>query len=185
MKPFTPATGSEAEWNAAYLRLEDYLRALHVVNRAHQSQIVLQLLEAAAKRHAKEPTRSPTELVMEEVDGALERWFTKILPKPERAWVQGCVVMLATDAVEKWPEQFLQNHISPDFKQAVCEYDVRAGPDLRLSSMVPRPIDVSPLIENVLADGKGDKGNQVLAVALGTVATLIALFFLFIKRQWS
>ena len=33
MKTFFPQTGTDEEWNAAYYRLEDYLRALRVVNK--------------------------------------------------------------------------------------------------------------------------------------------------------
>ena len=66
MNTFFPRTGSEAEWNAAYYRLEDYFRALRLVNKMHQSQIILRILERAAARHARDATQSPTVLAMEE-----------------------------------------------------------------------------------------------------------------------
>ena len=38
-------------WNAAYVRVEDYLRAHRIHNRLHQSRLILQILERAARRH--------------------------------------------------------------------------------------------------------------------------------------
>src|SRR4029077_9036876 len=98
MKSFFPTTGSDVEWNAAYYRLEDYLRALHVVNKVHQSQIILRLLQAAAVKHAADPTRSPTAVVLEEADTALEEWFAKILPGRSRTEVMGYVALLIAGA---------------------------------------------------------------------------------------
>lgn len=183
LRPFSPATGTEAEWNAAYARLEDYLRALHVASKAYQGQIVLKLLESAAERHAKDPSRNPTELVMEEADVALKQWFARIFPDEKRAIVTGYVVLMATGALERWPEEFLQDRVSSEFKHAIREYDVRSGPGLRISSMVPRPIDVSPLVHGVLVDSEEDQGNQILFIALITIVLLVALFL--VVRQWG
>src|SRR4030095_2621585 len=106
MKSFFPTTGSEVEWNAAYYRLEDYLRALHVVNKVHQSQIIFRLLQAAAVKHAPAPSRSPSAMVLEEADAALEGWFAKILPGRGRTEVMGYVALLIADGPEKWPRDF-------------------------------------------------------------------------------
>ena len=49
---FRPATGTMEQWNAAYVRVEDYLRAHRIHNRLHQSRLILHVLERAARRHA-------------------------------------------------------------------------------------------------------------------------------------
>jgi hypothetical protein len=180
MKSFFPTTGSEVEWNAAYYRLEDYLRALHVVNKVHQSQIILRLLQAAAVKHAADPSRSPTALVLEEADAALEEWFAKILPGRPRTEVMGYVALLVADAPEKWPRDFLAEDIPEEFQQAMQQYDVRAGPDLQVSSMVPRPIDISPLVEGVFKDSGEETGAGAWIIALSTLVAIIVLFVLFV-----
>jgi hypothetical protein len=182
MKSFFPTTGSDDEWNAAYYRLEDYLRALHVVNKVHQSQIIFRLLQAAAIKHAADPSSSPTALVLEEADAALEGWFAKILPGRSRTDVVGYVALLIADGPEKWPRDFLADDISGEFRNAMQQYEVRAGPDLQVSSMVPRPMDISPLVEGVFKDGGEEAGAGALITAVTAVVALIVMFVFFITR---
>lgn len=179
MRDFFPGTGTEAEWNAAYHRLEDYLRAMHLVNKVRQSQIILQLLPAAAEKHAQDPYRSPTALLMEEADSALERWFVRIIPKEERAVVAGYVALFITNGAEKWPMCFLADEISSEFQQILQETDTRASPDLRISSMVPRPIDVPRVGE--LLNGSGEEtqaGAVLIALVTGSVVIIFIALFL-------
>ena len=75
MNTFFPMTGSETDWNSAYYRLEDYFRAMRMVNKVHQSQIILHILERAAARHAKDPNQNPTALAMEEARALMDQWF--------------------------------------------------------------------------------------------------------------
>lgn len=147
MKTFLPATGSEAEWNAAYYRVEDYLRALGGVNRVHQSQIIIRLLAAAAEKHAAHPDESPAVLAMEEARAALDRWFSEILPRGDGGAFRGLTSLLAADASGKWPDRLLAEDIPIDFQLALQANDVRGGPDLNVSSMAPRPFDAQPLLD--------------------------------------
>jgi hypothetical protein len=149
MNTFFPMTGSEADWNAAYYRLEDYFRAMRMANRMHQSQIILQILEAAAERHAKDPRQNPTALAMDEACASMEQWFEGMLGHKERIAVAGLISLLATDAPEKWPVAFLSEEVPAEFLHEMQESEVRAGPDLQVSSMVPRPIDVGPLLDSL------------------------------------
>jgi len=159
MKTFLPKTGSLAEWNAAYYRVEDYLRAHLVVNKLHRNQIVLCLLQKAAAKHVEDPSKSPTTLALEEAWSAVDQWFGRLLPtedvSPERLSAMCRVSMLILDATERWPVAFLaQDEEIPDaFRSAMQATTLQAGPDLQVSSMVPRPIDmpidISPLTASV------------------------------------
>ena len=182
MKTFFPQTGSEAEWNAAYYRLEDYLRALHVTNKVHQSQIISQLLEVVAAKHARDPEQSPTTLAMAEAHAAMDRWFTIILQRPDRSSAVGLLLLLITDASDKWPTVFLSENIPDEFRQALQESDVRASPDLHVSSMVPRPLDISPFAEVVLQDRWERIETRAMLRGLVVVGAIVALFFLFIMH---
>ncbi len=145
MNGFYPQTGTVEEWNQAYYRLEDYLRAHHVTNKVHQSQIILRLLQRAAARHAAHPEEAPTRLALQEAYAVMDHWFGRLLPdEPEsRASVVGRVSMYMVDATERWPNVFLaaDADIPPEFRTALSESTVQSGPDLRVSSMVPRPLD--------------------------------------------
>jgi len=147
---FVPATGSETEWNAAYYRLEDYLRALRVVNKMHQSGIIWRCLEAAAEKHAMDSTQSPTTLAMREARALLEQWFANISPRNESGMAGGLMSFIANDAPEKWPAYFLADEIPADFQNAMAAGRVLVRPDLKVSSMVPQPIEYIPTTAAIL-----------------------------------
>jgi len=86
--------------------------------------------------------------------------------------------LLVADAPEKWPRDFLAEDIPEEFQQAMQQYDVRAGPDLQVSSMVPRPIDISPLVEGVFKDSGEETGAGAWIIALSTAVAIIVLFVL-------
>jgi hypothetical protein len=149
---FRPTTGTMDAWNSAYVRVEDYLRAHRIHNRLHQSRLILQLLERAARRHAAAPSLDPTTLAAEETEAMMDRWFAAVLearahPR-DRTAVDGRVAMLLCDGPEKWPYAFLdEQQIPVDFAQAMREGAIQAGPDMAVSSMVPRPIDLGLITE--------------------------------------
>lgn len=146
---FRPTTGTQEQWNAAYVRVEDYLRAHRIHNRLHQVTLIQRVLERAAARHAAQPTLDPTVLAAEEIEGMIDRWFADLLAENgephERIAVDGRVALLLSDAPQKWPNAFLAGDVPDDFKKALRASSMRAGPDMSLSSMVPRPIDLGAI----------------------------------------
>jgi hypothetical protein len=149
---FRPRTGTMDEWNAAYVRVEDYLRAHRIHNRLHQSRLIQLVLERAARRHEVNPGLSPTAVAAEEVESMMDAWFADLLDERglphERIAVDGRVALLLCDGPQKWPYAFLdEQQIPPDFAQSMRAGAIQAGPDMTLSSMVPRPIDLGPIPE--------------------------------------
>lgn len=149
---FRPATGTMDEWNAAYVRVEDYLRAHRIHNRLHQSRLILQVLERAAERHAESSAANPTALAAQEVEALMDVWFAEMLEQRgqphERIAVDGRLALLLCDGARRWPYAFLDRQkISPDFTSAMRTGVIQAGPDLAVSSMVPRPIDLGAIPE--------------------------------------
>lgn len=149
---FQPKTGTMDEWNAAYVRVEDYLRAHRIHNRLHQSRLIQQILERAARRHEGTPTLSPTVLAAQETEAMMDLWFAEMLDERDqphdRIAVDGRVALLLSDGPQKWPYAFLdERQIPPDFAQAMRAGVMQAGPDMAISSMVPRPIDLGPIPE--------------------------------------
>ncbi|HEY1109407.1 MAG TPA: hypothetical protein VGE76_12260 [Opitutaceae bacterium] len=149
---FRPVTGTMEQWNAAYVRVEDYLRAHRIHNRLHQSRLIQQVLERAARRHEANPALSPTALAAEEIEAEMDSWFADMLENPgqphERIAIDGRLALLLCDGPQKWPYTFLdQKEVPLDFAQAMRERVIEAGPDMAVSSMVPRPIDLGALPE--------------------------------------
>jgi hypothetical protein len=149
---FRPRTGTMDEWNSAYVRVEDYLRAHRIHNRLHQSRLIQQILERAAQRHEAEPGRSPTALAAEETESLMDLWFADMLDERgqphERIAIEGRLALLLCDGPQKWPYAFLdEQHAPREFEQAMRAGVIQAGPDMAVSSMVPRPIDLGPIPE--------------------------------------
>jgi hypothetical protein len=127
--------------------LEDYLRAMHLTNKLHQNQIILRLLRLAAERHARNPEIPPTSLALEAAQDEMDSWFKAILADQARSPISGRVSLLITGAAQKWPAAFLSPEVPSECQQALAESEVRAGPNLQISSMVTRPFDFGPLAE--------------------------------------
>jgi hypothetical protein len=149
---FRPKTGTMEAWNAAYVRAEDYLRAHRIHNRLHQSRLIQVLLERAARRHADNPALDPTTLVAEETELLMDEWFSEILDSKnmahDRIAIAGRVALLLSDGAQKWPYGFLDPSAAPaEFTAAMRVSSMQAGPDMAVSSMVPRDIDLGPITE--------------------------------------
>ncbi|PTY07031.1 hypothetical protein DB347_10605 [Opitutaceae bacterium EW11] len=139
-------------WNAAYVRVEDYLRAHRIHNRLHQSRLIQKVLEHAARRHESNPAQDPTTLAAEEAESLMDDWFAEILGEKglphDRIATAGRVALLVSDGAQKWPYAFLDTeNIPADFRNAVHQSSMEAGPDMSVSSMVPRPIDLGTISE--------------------------------------
>lgn len=139
-------------WNAAYVRTEDYLRAHRIHNRLHQSRLIQAVLERAAIRHAGNPALDPTTLAAEETERVMDEWFADVLDAKDlphdRIAIEGRVAMLLCDGPEKWPYAFLDSRAIPgDFSTAMRASSIKAGPDMSVSSMVPREIDLGLITE--------------------------------------
>jgi hypothetical protein len=109
-------------------------------------------LERAAMRHAANPALDPTTLAAEETEAMMDHWFAEILDERdqphERIAIDGRVALLLCDGPQKWPYAFLEDQQVPtDFVQAMRAGALAAGPDMAVSSMVPRPIDLGPIPE--------------------------------------
>ncbi len=182
---FRPRTGTIDDWNAAYVRVEDYLRAHRIHSRLHQSRLIQAILERAASRHAHNPLLDPTTLAAEETEAWMDRWFAAVLPgggvAEERLAATGRVALLLTDGAAKWPYSFLDTKAVPEeFARAMRESSIEAGPDMTVSSMVPRPIDLGIITEaagETLERFERWPVLKTLALWVVFLATLSAIFF--------
>ena len=83
----------------------------------------------------------------EETEALMDSWFGEVLDQEglphDRLAIDGRVSLLLCDGPERWPYAFLdEDNIPADFVKAMRSSNLEAGPDLAVSSMVPRPIDL-------------------------------------------
>ena len=170
------------EWNAAYEKVENYFHALRVRNKALLGQLVLRVLDRAARRAPAEPDRSTTQLAAEEMDRIVIEWFAEVLQEPpanadQMLSTRGRLALLLADMPGRWQEQFLRSGPWPkEFISAMRETYLRAGPDFQLSKMAPRPLDLGP-ITTLTYLGRLPYLRMVVVWALFALV-LIAIFWL-------
>ena len=170
------------EWNAAYVKVENYFHALRVRNKVLLGQLVLRVLDRAMLRAPAEPERSATQIAAEEMDHLVTEWFAEVLQSPatkdgQTLSTRGRLALLLADMPGKWQEQFLRPGPWPEeFTTAMREAFLRAGPDFQLSKMTPRSLDLGP-IATLTSIGRIPYFRMILVWALYTVL-LIAIFWL-------
>jgi hypothetical protein len=147
---FSPKTGTDAEWNDAYARLSDYFRAHRIHSRLHRTYLVLETLKRSAVTHAKHPDQSPTAVAIHEARRMHRDWLRGIigdLNVPEgRLDANGRLAFLLCDGPNEYPDFFLNSSDAPlEMLTAMRKPIQQSGPDLSVSSMVPRPIDLGVL----------------------------------------
>lgn len=185
LNSFRPKSGTLEQWNAAYVRVEDYLRAHRIHNRLHQSRLIQRVLSAAAGRHEQNPALNPVTLAVEEADRVMDRWFAELLGDKDRPHdriaAEGRVALLVSDGISRWPFAFLEDqNIPAEFAQAMKQGSLQAGPDLAVSSMVPRDIDLGAITEAAGQTLERIESLPVLRVVLlwaVFIAVLTAVFF--------
>jgi hypothetical protein len=185
LNSFRPKTGTLEQWNSAYVRVEDYLRAHRIHNRLHQSRLILRVLIAAAARHEQDPQLDPVTLAVEETDRVMDGWFAGLLGEKglphDRLAAEGRVALLMADATQRWPYAFLEDqNVPPDFAHAMKQSSLKAGPDLAVSSMVARDIDLGTITEaagQTLERIEGIPLVRVVLLWVVFIAVLTAVFF--------
>ena len=169
------------EWNAAYVKVENYFHALRIRNKPLLGQLVLRVLERAQRR-APGDKRSATEIAAEEMDRIVTEWFAQVLQTSPAAREQtlstrGRLALLLADMPGKWQDQFLRPGPWPkEFVDAMRECFFRAGPDFQLSKMTPRPLDLGP-ITTLTNFGRLPYVRMVVAWG-GFALVLVAAFWL-------
>ncbi|MDR3456747.1 MAG: hypothetical protein P4N60_04835 [Verrucomicrobiae bacterium] len=169
------------EWNAAYVKVENYFHALRIRNKPLLGQLVLRVLERAQHRAPNEPKRSATELAAEEMDRIVTDWFAQVLQtspvgSEQTLSTRGRLALLLADMPGKWQDQFLRPGPWPqEFVDSMRESFFRAGPDFQLSQMTPRPLDLGPI--STLTNFGRLPYVRMVVVWTGFALLLVALFW--------
>ena len=181
-----PNLSELAEWDEAYGKVENYLRACRVSSRMHRARLTALIVHLAIERHAAAPSGPPlASMAIEEARRLIGDWFSGLLPprSGERSYTQaeGFVALYLCDGPIRWPSAFLNpREQPPGFFDTLRARLVKAGPDLEVSSMVPRAIDRGLLPE--LADSARatfDRFPIIRTLLLWVLFTaiLVALFW--------
>ncbi len=143
------------EWNQAYEKVEHYLRAHRIDSRIHRARLIQRILAAVADRlpagDRLEPGGIET-LAIEASRQMMRDWFQDLLtgaarpPHEEQLEIQARIALLVSDAGVRWPYAFMEKDgIPEEMRRAIGISSIRAGPELSVSHMVPRSMDMGVL----------------------------------------
>ena len=137
----------DSYWDDAYHKVENYLLALRIKNKRVLSGLVYRILERAAARLEKSPSKNPTTVAMEEAHEITAEWYRKVLgieKNEHNIPVRGRLAMLLADVPNKWLKYFLVDGPWPDeFVKAMQDSFLLAGPDFQKSKMQRRNLDLT------------------------------------------
>lgn len=145
----TAESRSTDAWNAACLRLEDYLRAHRVHDREHLLRLNLGLLAEAHRLHAAAPDRTPLDVTMELATDRTEAWFSRLAddsaPPDARLAARGRAAWFASGLHREWPAAFLDSAPPAELLAAVRSASMQAGPALEFTSLLRTEVDYGPM----------------------------------------
>lgn len=144
-----PPKGADPEQDEAYEKVENYLRACRVsshLQRARLTALMLQRALASRAAAGAGSARPLPELAIEEARNLIQAWVLRLLPprsddRPHSP-AEAFSALYLCDAPTRWPGVFLDpEEVPPGFLDILRARLVKAGPDLQVSSVVPRPMD--------------------------------------------
>jgi hypothetical protein len=178
LPPWDPARADE--WNEAYEKVENYLRACRVsshLQRARLTALILQRVYDRSQSEGLAEGHTLPDLAISEVRDRVTEWIGHYLPTREAGKPvnlgEGMLAIYLGDGPLRWPYAFLDSSRMPaEFAESIRARVVRAGPDLAISSMVPRDMDLGLMPELV---GSAMETFEALPI----LKTLLAWLFFF------
>jgi hypothetical protein len=133
------------EWDEAFEKVENYLRACRVSSRLHRARLAAVILQRALEQQAGNAENLAT-LSIDETRAMIASWMSELLQRPElgrqATMDEAYLALYLCDAPMRWPNAFLNpREAPPGFSETLHARLVKTGPELEVSSMVPRPLD--------------------------------------------
>jgi hypothetical protein len=161
---------SDPAWDEAFLRVESYLRALHVESRVLLNRLATEIV-TEAKGVALADARHPVQVAMQVAQSRCDAWFARLAnltsgeKTNEKFRVKGRLALLMADRQGEWARYFLSGEEPPaSLVAAMNSPGVQAGPEVRFSNMPPAPLEfdseesrqqLQPAIRSVLIRAAG------------------------------
>ncbi len=185
LPPWDPEKAEE--WNDAYEKVENYLRACRVGSHLQRARLIALILQRVYDRKQVDATvadRSLPELAIVEVRDRIAEWLSHYLPPHVDGRMlnlgEGMLAIYLCDGPTRWPYAFLDSHRMPaEYADSLTARVVRAGPDLAVSSMVPREMDLGLMPELVGSAMESFESVPILKTLLAWLLFLGLLGFLF------
>lgn len=185
LPPWDPERADE--WNEAYEKVENYLRACRVSSHLQRARLTALILQRVYDRMQMDPAttlQTLPELAIMEVRDRITEWIGHYLPSRDEAssnnFGDRMLAIYLGDGPMRWPYAFLDSsRMPPEFIASIQNRVVRAGPDLAVSSMVPREMDLGLMPELVGSAMETFESIPLLKTLLAWLLFLSLMGFLF------
>jgi hypothetical protein len=140
----TPVAPSDPVWDAAFLRVESYLRAHHIESRVLLNQLATEIMRQTRALSGNLPADEVLGLAMKVAHTQIGQWFARIFPEgdwsDERFRARGRLALLLTDMPGRWSQHFLSPEPLPEeLAEAMRTCAFQPGPELHFTNMPPTP----------------------------------------------
>ena len=140
LTPFVPVWGAPEEWNLAYEKVENYLRAFRVESRLHRARLIQMVLQRVADRPPPTDGTTLTTLAIREVQAMMQEWFGRIMQETRAASdTPGRLGLLLCDGQTRWPYCFLEPDRVPAAFPAATAHRIDVSPPA-LWTCISRPL---------------------------------------------
>jgi hypothetical protein len=172
-----------AEWDEAFEKVENYLRACRVSSRLHRARLAAMILQRALAQQSAS-SENLTTLAIGETRAMIAQWMSELLQRPgygrQVSMDEAYLALYLCDAPMRWPNAFLNpREEPPGFSETLHGRLVKTGPELEVSSMVPRPLDrglIQELAGSAMETLERFPIIKTLFIWLIFAALLVALF---------
>lgn len=142
--PVTPA--ASPAWDAAFLRVESYLRAHHIESRVLLNHLTAEIIRRARELAGDADGDEVVTLAMTVAHAQMGLWFARIFPEgdwsDERFRARGRLALLLSDVPGRWSQCFLSREPLPqELVESMRQSEFQAGPELRFTNMPPTPLN--------------------------------------------
>jgi hypothetical protein len=134
-------------WDAACLRLEDYLRAHGVEPRERLLSLTLEMMHEAKRHHSQDPGKSALETTMDLAMAKTNAWFSALAGSPEKA-SRARVAFFSIPIQSKWASAFLSPSPHGELVAQIRAASHEAGPALDFQSLVRKEMNYGAM-ENI------------------------------------
>jgi hypothetical protein len=133
-----------SEWDEAYEKVENYLRAHRVRGKWQRADLTQRILRKIASAAPPDPRPELATLAIDTMEAYVDQWIRRALPESaiwsrDQRLASGRLAVLLSDAYARWPDAFLSDEPLPEaLLTALRGAILTAGPNLQKGRMVPR-----------------------------------------------
>jgi hypothetical protein len=126
--------------------VESYLRAYGLESAVLLNRVTSEIIAVARSSVSESLSQEPVTVALNVTQARIGAWFSRAARSvdwtDDQVRAQGRLALIVTEMPGRWADFFLSDEPVPvDLSAAMAEFQMLPGPELRLSGMVPEPLE--------------------------------------------